>query len=566
MGGGLMQLVATGAQDIYLTGKPQITFFKVVFKRYTNFAIEPTEQSFNSAGDFGRTVTCTISRTGDLISNMHVVVSIPAVAASSLQWGYVNRLGHALIAETKVEIGGQLIDEQWGDWLNIWYELSHKTGMEPSFAAMIGDVPALTTINSYAKPAYILYTPLQYWFNRHNGLALPIIALQYHDIKITVQFNTWANVVNYMGPTAPPAQSMVNCFLLTDYIFLDSDERKKFAQSSHEYLIEQLQWYGPETITGQTNKYKLNFNHPCKYNIWAPHLDRYNNRNTWLSHANLTEGNWKLAFTLFAKLMVIAASCPPTGVVPATNPNITSTTIILPVEYVSPAYISSVVQGNIIELNTAATGGITSAMLTKVEVKWIVDTIIYDNNMKPLQIVLVLSNGIVITNTLSIADVSQPISILNSGTVTSVANSIFTSYYVSIIDVFNYGNFLDRTDNPITTGLIQLNGYNRFQPLDGNYFNYVQPFQHFSNTPADGINVFSFALKAEEHQPTGTCNYSRIDNASLEVTLGLYNSDTDPAIYTQYIGNNFSSTLNIYATNYNVLRVISGMAGLAYQN
>ena len=287
-----MQLVAYGAQDIYLTGNPQITFFKVVFKRHTNFSIEPVEQSWNASGDFGKKLTCVVNRTGDLLYNMHVVVSLPAIDASNISWGYVNRLGHALISDTTIEIGGQVIDEQYGDWLNIWYELAHKTGQEASYAAMIGDVPQMTNINMYSKPVYNLYIPLQFWFNRHCGLALPIIALQYHDVRIFVQFNTWANCVNYVGATAPPAVSMANSFLLIDYVYLDSDERKKFAQSAHEYLIEQVQFYGSETITKTENTYKLNFNHPCKYIIWALHLDRYINRNLWLTHANYTNGDW----------------------------------------------------------------------------------------------------------------------------------------------------------------------------------------------------------------------------------------------------------------------------------
>ena len=154
MAGGLMQLVAYGAQDIYLTGNPEITFFKVVFKRHTNFSIEPVEQSWNATGDFGKKVTCVVNRTGDLLYNMHVVVSLPAIDASGISWGYVNRLGHALIVETTIEIGGQIIDDQYSDWLNIWYELAHKTGQEASYAAMIADVPTMTNINMYAKPAY----------------------------------------------------------------------------------------------------------------------------------------------------------------------------------------------------------------------------------------------------------------------------------------------------------------------------------------------------------------------------------------------------------------------------
>jgi hypothetical protein len=178
MGGGLMQLVAYGAQDVYLTGSPQITFFKVVYRRHTNFAVEPIPQTFNGASDFGRTVTCTINRNGDLITNMYVNISLASVTGVTYDFGYVRRLGHAIVQHYKIEIGGSKIDEQYGDWLNIWYELTHKGGQERGYAKMIGDVPELNAINTNDKPAYQLYVPLQFWFNRNAGLALPLIALK----------------------------------------------------------------------------------------------------------------------------------------------------------------------------------------------------------------------------------------------------------------------------------------------------------------------------------------------------------------------------------------------------
>jgi hypothetical protein len=175
----VMQLVAYGAQDVYLTGSPQITFFKVVYRRHTNFAVEPIPQTFNGSSDFGRTVTCTLNRNGDLITNMYVNITLAATqpVSATNSWGFVKRLGLATIQHYKIEIGGSKLDEQYGDWLNIWYELSHKTGQERGYAKMIGDVPELTNINSAGTPQYLMYVPLQFWFNRNNGLALPLIAL-----------------------------------------------------------------------------------------------------------------------------------------------------------------------------------------------------------------------------------------------------------------------------------------------------------------------------------------------------------------------------------------------------
>jgi hypothetical protein len=146
------------------------------------------------------------------------------------------------------------------------------------------------------------------------------------------------------------------------------------------------------------------------------------------------------------------------------------------------------------------------------------------------------------------------------------SEAFLTFHGVDVQDQFNYGNYIDGTNNPVSAAKLQLNGSDRFQERDGYYFNYVQPFQHFSNTPADGINVYSFALKPEDHQPSGTCNFSRIDNATLQVKLGLDNQAGDNNYTTDYIGTNSNSLLNIYAVNYNVLRVMSGMAGAAYSN
>jgi hypothetical protein len=138
--------------------------------------VEPIPQTWNGAADFGRTVTCNINRNGDLITNMYLQVVLPAVAAGNIFWGYVPRLGHALIQETKIEIGGSKIDEQYGDWLNIWYELTHKVGQERGYARMIGDVDELKAVDNVAKGSYVMYVPFQFWFNRNNGLALPLIA------------------------------------------------------------------------------------------------------------------------------------------------------------------------------------------------------------------------------------------------------------------------------------------------------------------------------------------------------------------------------------------------------
>jgi hypothetical protein len=574
MGGGLMQLVAYGAQDVYLSGNPQITFFKVVYRRHTNFSVEPIQQTWNGAGDFGRTVTCNINRNGDLITNMYVVVKLPYVAkpslASSPLWGYVNRLGHAIIDSVKIEIGGSKIDEQYGDWLNIWYELTHKAGQERGYAKMIGDIPELTNITLLEKPAYTLYIPLQFWFNRNNGLALPLIALQYHDVRVTLSFRSFNDCINYTQNEPPSNLSMVDSYLLIDYIYLDSEERKRFAQASHEYLIEQLQFTGSESWSATNTKLLLNFNHPSKYLVWAPHLSIHNKRNRWLSYSTTNPNNitnfisntnmWNIARDRFAIML---------SAIFAKNFTYDTTSTKIRVNVTDSIRNAGNPQGTLILDGSTLVGGlaafvadsstpkIITDILAKIQIQFIPSEYTHGNTSAVAgNNTSIFYNCIIIRNELTMEDmthtIDELITYLPTAAVTNNVLPLIKIWTYNIINYHNYGLYIDCSANPCAKAKLQLNGHDRFQERDGNYFNYVQPAQHFTTTPADGINVYSFALKAEDHQPTGTCNFSRIDNATLNVT-------SDKPISS-------GSILNIYTQNYNVLRVMSGMAGTAYSN
>jgi len=564
MGGGLMQLVAYGAQDVYLTGNPQITFFKVVYRRHTNFAVEPIQQVWNGTPDFGRTVTATINRNGDLITNMYSVVQLSGgdVTGSpdeDIAWAYVRRLGYAMIAETKVEIGGSKIDEQYGDWLNIWYELTHKVGQERGHGIMIGDSESFQKFSTYHDAAY-LYIPLTYWFNRFNGLALPLIALQYHDVRVTIQYATLDSCINsqaYEGINgSSTGVGMDDNYLLIDYVYLDSEERKRFAQASHEYLIEQLQFTGSESLTSTTtNKFRLNFNHPSKYLIWAAHLDSNVNSNDYLAYSATSD--WSAALDLAAKLIWLQSR---------TGLNLTSGVWSVPRTTTTEERSSYNTNLTLVPYWNNISG-----LPSLVDAQFLFDI------SGGTTYTAAPSNVVITRNDLTIADISVTIQDLISGFTGSAFTGTGTTFLTAglgltsggvdtfnIQDQFNYGVYLDRSQNPVSTAKLQLNGHDRFQERDGNYFNYVQPYQHFSNTPSDGVNVYSFALKPEDHQPSGTCNFSRIDNATLNLSLIGPNSTPAFAADTIYLGSD--STLNIYTVNYNVLRVMSGMAGTAYSN
>jgi hypothetical protein len=473
MGGGLMQLVAYGAQDIYLTGNPQITFFKVIYRRHTNFSMESIEQTFNGSADWGKKVTCTISRNGDLIHRTYLRVELPAVsvpAASAFRW--LNWVGHTMIRNIELEIGGQRIDKHYGDWLHIWNELTQSAGHQLGYANMVGNTPQLCApvfnngSSAVNVPGQILYVPLEFWFNRNPGLALPLIALQYHEVKINLEMRNasdcyWAaftSDLNTANSRAVSVPSLASCSLFVDYIYLDTDERRRFAQVSHEYLIEQLQFTGDESTSTQNNKIKLNFNHPCKELIWVIQPD--------------------------------------------------------------------------VNVSDSATGVVYGKQWYN-----------YSDGLDYTYVAGTSASNLYTNSNVSLVD---PAGGNNAGAMPGIAAGGANNVFIPV----SFENGV----NPVNLCKLQLNGHDRFSERDGRYFNLVQPYQHHENVPSVGINVYSFGLKPEEHQPSGTCNFSRIDNATLSLTL------------TPSSVNNTTAKIRVYAINYNVLRIMSGMGGLAYSN
>ena len=274
MGGGLLQLVAYGAQDVYLTGNPQITFFKVAYRRHTNFAIEAIEQTFNGNPTFGSRVTCQITRNGDLINRIYLRAKLsntgtegaaasgtPLVGAENNGLALVPSFGLKLLKTIELEIGGQRIDKHYAEWLYIWNELTLPAGKRDGYYLMVGADRFNHSIYLAAQQSYVVHVPLEFWFCRNVGLALPLIALQYHEVKINVNFEAETKC---RADAATATKPSFSASLWVDYIFLDTDERRRFAQLSHEYLIEQLQFTGEEATTSTSIKAKLNFNHPCK--------------------------------------------------------------------------------------------------------------------------------------------------------------------------------------------------------------------------------------------------------------------------------------------------------------
>lgn len=582
MAGGLLQIVSYGSQDLFLTGNPEITYFRTVYRRHTNFACEAVKVLFDDTVGFGTTSNVVIPKIGDLVHKTYVEITIPefyytrtlnqqtineltnqvsslqnkynvlksflsvniqayrdaydlyisdnitmsnemidiittdfstyissqsetefkqfiaddynaekqtildnggilyryenmdnmlgnisltsianywnpptlspyvvpkattmaiinflienckkldkkyhdelAVAKTALldayntnyKFAWVERLGHAIMDYIEIWIGGHKIDKHFGMWLDIWYELMGKKEQSTSYDKMIGNISTLTTYDRTTKPSYNMKIPLQFWFCRYSGLALPLVALQYDDVSIRIKFRKFSECSYIEANSTNDAVSLddilenknkdITANLLVEYVYLDSPERKKFAQSSHEYLIDQLQINYDSTLYDKTYALDVDFEEPCKGLIWV------------LQNENLLKN----------------------------------------------------------------TDGHTQCHWTT-----------------------------------------------------------YTSTYGGTV--------------PILDSYIGFAGYDRVMKLEYNYFNYVQPWQHAHNTPVDGINSYWFSLFPIEHQPSGQCNMSRLPRVRMQFTI-------DPYFYD----NNVPYTLTVFTLNYNILRIIGGMGNTAY--
>ena len=291
MTGGLIQLVAVGIQDIYLIGNPQITFFKNVYKKHTNFAIESMQQPIDGRTDFGQLIQITIQRKGDLIKDMLVDILLP-VLPEGYYW--TNGIGNVLIKQVDLEIGGQLIDRHYSEWLDIWNQLTLSEGQIGAYNSMVGNYNSVGGLRTNAQSQLRVQVPMCFWFNRDYSFALPLIALQYHDVVLKITLRDFNNCYqNDTNTTLLTGVNIVECRVFVDYIHLDMEERRKFANTNHEYLIEQLQFDGNDFISKSTNSFskKLNLNHPVKELYWMHTINNF-------LQVNINTGNQILNYSL----------------------------------------------------------------------------------------------------------------------------------------------------------------------------------------------------------------------------------------------------------------------------
>ena len=548
MGGGLLQLVAKGAQDFKLTGNPQISFFKIVYRRYTNFSMESIKLNLSGNPGLGESETteykCKIDRDADLVSDIYFCFELPDIYSGkhsrsgsepfyNYEFKWIKNIGINIFDYMQIKIGGVEIDKQYSEWLYIWSQLNLSNSEKEIFDEMIGNVPELyepenglgqngsyphistasNTDNSVqadrwddflnkiitieeAQNASLsvlpsirkrkIKVPLNFWFNKNIGLALPLVALQYHEVELVFRlrpiydlytiietdstktlnhrrrikplstntnhliqnFLLDTNMVSFSGSSRTLIRFDIKPYLEANYIYLENEERLRFASYEHEYLIEQVSRVSGGDFTGVTSTVKdaIKFNHPVKYISWVGTRSDASDRNDWNNYTN-----W------------LHTDIPP----------------------YSKEYNSMTTWGT--NLSTTA--------------------LPYYN--------------------LEVAE----------------HKTNFKSEY------FN--------KNILNTAEISFNGMTRLNEKDSDYFNKVQIYKYFKGKPNDnGIYVYSFSLNPGEHQPSGTCNFSNLDR--VELFLNVYEPPKNGT--TNYYDYNF----NIYAVNYNVLKIMSGLGSVEF--
>ena len=473
MAGGLMQLVAYGAQDVYLTGNPKVTFFQAVYKRHTNFAMEAIQQTINGTAANSQRISVTIARNGDLVGYMYaqlqpadwILSAVPASLGLSpnLTSNNVTSDG-AWVAErafTAIElsIGGQRIDKHYQTWWRMYAEMFLSDENKVQYNKMAS---VCNNASAASKPSNVVYLPLLFFFNRNPGLYLPLIALQYHEVRLDIDCST--NYASWFSTNQP--------IIWANYVFLDTEERRRFAKNGHEYLIEQVQHTGGDSLTaGESSPatIRLSFNHPVKELIFA-----YQNS----GYAGITQPNAMWNFS---------------------------------------------------------------------------------SNCANVQVSTDLALFAVANSFIRTTETGAPQMVLMTGAAKGPAGSTLLGAGCQTLGMVEDGSSGPNLEvGPLYQFKLILNGQDRFKEQFGKYFNQVQPWYHHTGNPYPGIYSYSFALHPEEHQPTGTCNFSRIDNAQVQVWLkspGGSTANTDS-----------TKIQKLFAVNYNILRIQSGMGGLAFSN
>lgn len=551
MGGGLIERVTNNSTNIYLTGSPEITFFKMVYKKYTNFSIETKIQKIFQP-QFNIPNSIKITRSGDLISKVYLkIVMAEVIPSEGSKFAWVHNLGYSIIDYVEIRLGGKRIDKHSGHWLNIWNELSLDANKRKGHDILNGNSIDNVTYSPSKKDRNEIFVPLTFWFNKNYGSSLPISSLEYDKLEFFVRFRNRNEIIicndNFLLNDIGQIQ-IEECSFITEHIYLDDRERKLFVKSSHEYLIEQLQEQRFEDILDMENKILFDFDHPVKELLWCFINGLYVSGNKFLSYQDpysWTDSQVNATQLLIKQSIAYSDEFGINDPIYSFDPNY---------EYVGNQSVQIVNNWEIhncieddltrgIWINTdslISPSGISIAGKYNFIIK-IVGSILDPDNIS----LEILSKDI-----LAIEDLSIPVNLCQDNR--AIERGLEKVDDIIIYQWSNCGIYIDGNGNPFNNALIRFNGYERFKRREGSYFNYIQPKRHHTRTPVDGINVYSFSLFPEEYQPSGSANLSRFESKEIDFSF------KENAI----IGEN--NIFFIFGLSYNILRILSGISGLAY--
>lgn len=582
MGGGSIQLAAYGAQDVYLTTEPEITYFKVVYKRYTDFSMETFENVLTDNPNFGEKGTIKLERNGDLVHSMYLKIIISEVNLSNNKFAWVTKLGYAIINNISINIGGVTIDKHCGDWMNIWYELTRTGNHGRGHDILIGNVKELTEYNNKSKPQYELFIPINFWFCKkgNQGLSLPFVTIQYHDVYLNIEYsNIEQLVVTDCNFSNFEDIHIIQTSILTDYLYLDIAERKRFCKFDHDYLIEQLQQDIDNPIDREKLKLKLDFNRPIKELIWVAKDAKFTTNRQYMYYTH-DKNEWKTIIDDF--------------VINILNNSIVITEIQVIDDELCPVnnkYNNWIILDNYVnQFGIPEPSGLEDFMIVGTD--FIVTTPIpssFNNSIysPPEDFRVLINPDSVIANGMNITKkIAATITVDTDGnmdivveyhdvTIRDISFEVHEYVFdlespiydepICVNQFGNYGLYIDGSGTPCFKNKLSYNERCRFDKRKCDFFTILQPYMSHSNIP-DSINLYSFSLEPEKYQPTGTSNISAINNVIFDVWF-------DDVLWYENDKNNMGNKMSpvdinsrflIFATSYNILRINNGLAGLAH--
>ena len=502
-----MHLASYGIEDIFLTGEPQITYFKIVYRRHTNFSVEEIRQNFIQLTDFGTKVTAPLSRNGDLAKEITLIATLPRITEftdgiSKAAW--VRNIGYRLIKSISIEINGRTISKHYGEWMFLFNELFNP--QNDKINKMTGNIPELYNFTS-SKESYKLYVPLQFWFNRNSGSALPLVSLLYSDIKINFEVNT----LDYCLRITP-----------THYLKCDADI-VNFKEG--EYItqtIDGINYTGIFLSYDILNRYmyyylisKDNFN-SVPYGTSTYNKDKY----------LITGQDTKFTVYPYTQQEVV---------------NIYSNStfkLITPQSYQENNLTNLHLGDTYLLVNYVYLDDEERIKFAQAKQDYIIEQVHFTEN-----------------NEITGPNVSIQL---------NVDNPCFMAVWVLqqeyLYNAKEYDNYTNNYDynsrnkkNLITEETILLNDKERLSLRNSNYFDLVQKHQYKLNGTNTGINMFSFSLNPFNTQPSGSCNMSKMEKVYLKIK-------TDPILSTFNFG-----ICRMYQCCYNILRIANGFGGVIFE-